>query len=115
MLLRGSDQRNHHETIDRPEAKCKLAVGTGPSYSTNHYESQLLNDVCVLVAQLRLATPWDVAHQAPLSVEFSRQEYWSGVPLPSPGDLPDPGMEPGSPAMQADPLPSEPPGSPTEE
>ena len=48
------------------------------------------------------ATPWTVAHQAPLSMEFSRQEYWSGLPFPSPGDLPDPGIEPGSPALQAD-------------
>ena len=45
---------------------------------------------------------------------FSRQEYWSGVPLPSPGDLPDPGIEAGSPALQADALPSEPPGKPPE-
>ena len=110
MLLRGSDQRNHHETIHRRETKCQLAVGIGPSYSTNLFESQLLNDV--LVAQLCLATPWDAAHQAPLSVEFSRQEYWSGLPVSSPGDLPDPGMEPGSPALQADPLPSEPLGNP---
>ena len=43
---------------------------------------------------------------------FSRQEYWSGLPVPSPGDLPDPGIEPGSPALQADTLPSEPPGKP---
>ena len=43
---------------------------------------------------------WTVAHQAPLSIEFSRQEYWSGLPCPSPGDLPDPGMEPGSPTLQ---------------
>ena len=55
-------------------------------------------------------TPWTVAYQAPLSMGFSRQEYWSGVPFPSPGGLPDPGMEPGSPALQADALPSEPPG-----
>ena len=55
-------------------------------------------------------TPWTVAHQAPPSLEFSRQEYWSGLPLPSPGDLPDPGIELGSPALQADTLPSEPPG-----
>ena len=54
-----------------------------------------------------LATPWTVAHQAPLSVEFSRQEYWSGLPFASPGDLPDPGIEPGSPALQADSLPTE--------
>ena len=46
-------------------------------------------------------TPWTVVHQAPLSMEFSRQEYWSGLPLPSPGDLPDPGTEPGSPALKA--------------
>ena len=45
-------------------------------------------------------------------MEFSRQEYWSGLPIPSPGDLPDPGIEPRSPALQADPLPSEPPGKP---
>ena len=55
-------------------------------------------------------TPWAVAWQAPLSMEFSRQEYWSGVPFPSPGDLPDPGIKPRSPALQADSLPSEPPG-----
>ena len=48
------------------------------------------------------ATPYSVAHQAPLSMEFSRQEYWSGLPCPSPGDLPDPGIEPRSPALQAD-------------
>ena len=47
-----------------------------------------------------------------LSMEFSRQEYWSGVPFPSPGDLPDPGVELRSPALQADSLPSEPPGKP---
>ena len=56
-------------------------------------------------------TPWTVAYQAPPSVGFSRQEYWSGLPFPSPGDLPDPGIEPGSPALQADALPSEPPES----
>ena len=66
---------------------------------------------CVLFSHVQLfATPWTVAHQAPLSLEFSRQEYWSGLPFPSPGDLPDPGIKPGSPALQADSLPSEPPG-----
>ena len=50
------------------------------------------------------ANPWTVAHQAPLSMEFSRQEYWSGLPCPSPGGLPDPGIEPRSPAWQADSL-----------
>ena len=56
-------------------------------------------------------TPWTVAYQAPLSMGFSRQVYWSGLPFPSPGDLPNPGIEPRSPALQADALPSEPPGS----
>jgi len=54
-------------------------------------------------------TPWTVAHQAPPSMEFSRQEYWSGLPFPSPGDLPNPGIKPRSPALQADALTSEPP------
>ena len=53
-------------------------------------------------------TPWTVAHQATLSKGFSRQEYWVGLPFPSPGDLPNPGIKPGSPALQADSLPSEP-------
>ena len=53
-------------------------------------------------------TPWTVAHQAPLSIEFSRQEYWSGSPFPSPGDLPKPGIEPGSLALQAYSLKSNP-------
>ena len=55
-------------------------------------------------------TPWTVACQAPLFMEFSRQEYWSGLPFPTPGDLPDPGIEPGSPTLQADSLPFEPLG-----
>ena len=58
------------------------------------------------------ATPWTVAYQPPPSMGFSRQECWSGLPFPSPGDLLNPGIEPGSPALQADTLPSEPPGKP---
>ena len=57
-------------------------------------------------------TPWTVASQAPLSMEFSRQEYWSGLTFSSPGDLPNPGIEPRSPALQADSLQSEPPRKP---
>ena len=65
------------------------------------------------LSRVRLfATPWTVALQAPLSMGFFRQEYWSGLPFPSPGDLPNPGIEPGSPALQADALSSEPPGKP---
>ena len=56
------------------------------------------------------AAPWSVADNAPPSMGFSRQEYWSGVPLPSPEDLPNSGIEPGSPTLQGDSLPSEQPG-----
>ena len=58
------------------------------------------------------ATPWNVAQQAPLSMEFSRQEYWSGLPYPPPEDLPDLGIEPRSPTFQADSLLYVPPGKP---
>ena len=73
---------------------------------------------CVVLVAQRCPTlwdPWTVAHQAPPAMGFSRQEYWSGLPLlplPSPGDLPDPGVEPRSPALQADALTSVPPGKP---
>ena len=63
------------------------------------------------LSRVRLfATPWTADYQAPPSMELSRQEYWSGLPFPSPGDLPNPGIEPGSPSFQADALTSEPPG-----
>ena len=61
---------------------------------------------------LTLCDPWTVAHKAPSSVRFSRQEYRSGLPFPSPEDLPDPGIEPRSPTLQADTLTSAPPGKP---
>ena len=67
--------------------------------------------VCWSLSRVRLfVIPWTAAHQAPLSMEFSRQEHWSGLPIPSPKDLPNPGIEPRSPTLQADSLPSEPPG-----
>ena len=60
------------------------------------------------LSRVRLfATPWTVAPQAPPYMGLSRQEYWSGLPFPSLGDIPDPGIEPRSPALQADALPSE--------
>ena len=66
-----------------------------------------------LLSQVQLfATPWTVAHQASQSMGFSRQEYWSGLPVPSPGDLPGPEIEPMSPTLQADTLTSELPGKP---
>ena len=57
-------------------------------------------------------TPWTVAYQAPPPMEFARQEYWSGLPFPSPGDLPKPWIDAGSPALQGNALPSEPSGEP---
>ena len=69
-----------------------------------------INDAVKSLSHVRLCvTPWTVAYQAHPSMGFSRQEYWSGLPFPSPGDLPHPGIEPGSPALQADTLTSEPP------
>ena len=65
-----------------------------------------------LICVQLFATPWTVANQAPPSMEFSRQEHWSGLPCPPPRDLPNPGIKPGSPALQADALPSEPRGKP---
>ena len=67
--------------------------------------------ICLIVSD-SFATLWTVAHQAPLSTEFSRQEYWIGLPFSSPADPPHPRIEPGSPAFQADSLWSEPPGKP---
>ena len=66
------------------------------------------------LSRVRLfVTLWPVAHQAPLCMGFSRQEYWSGLPFPSPGDLPDPGIEPWSLTLQGDTLPSEAAGKPS--
>ena len=70
-------------------------------------------EACQSLSRVQLfVTPWTVACQSPLSIRFSRQGYWSGLPFPFPGDLPDPGIEPGSPALQAGSLPPEPPGKP---
>ena len=76
----------------------------------NHYSFVNFVKVKLLNHVQLFATPWIVACQAPPSMEFSRQEYWSGLPFPSPGDLPNPGIKSRSPALQADSLPSEPTG-----
>ena len=72
-------------------------------YAGHHLSCIILDRACVCtqsLSRVRLfATPWTVAHQAPLSMDFPRQEYWSGLPSPSPGDLLNPGIEPGSPAL----------------
>ena len=79
----------------------KKKLGTMPPCVLSHF------------SRVRLfVTLWTIGHQAPLSMGFSRKEYWSGSPFPSPGDLPNPGIEPGSPALEADALPSEPPRKP---
>ena len=77
----------------------------------NVYACMKRNSVSHCYAQL-FVTPWTVAYQAPPSKEFSREEYWSGLPFPSPGDLPDPGIESGFPALQVDSVLSEPPRNP---
>ena len=91
-----------------------LTLGSNPGLLYWQADSLLLCHLKVKsLSRVRLfATPWTAAYQSPQSVEFSRQEYWSGFPLLSPGDLPDPGIKPGSPALQADALPSEPSGKP---
>ena len=82
-----------------------VSVGSlGPDVHKALFEANHGAFVCVWLFTI----PWTVAHQVPLSVEFSREEYWSRLPFPSPGDLPDPGIKPRSPALQADSLPSEP-------
>ena len=71
-------------------------------------ESFASNVAKLLVAQCLwlFVTPWTIAYQAPLSMEFFRQKYWSGLPFPSPADLPDPGIKPRSPALESDSLPA---------
>ena len=81
--------------------------GLPPSFLPSEEEVKSLSRVQLF------ATPWTVAYKAPVCMEFSRQEYWSGLPFPSPGDLPHSGIKPRSPTLQADALPSEPPGKPT--
>ena len=78
-----------------------------------HSSSGTLSEAKSLSRVRLFVTPWTVAYQAPLSMGFSRQEYWSGLPFPSPGDLPNPGIEPGFPTLEADTLTSEPPGKPS--
>ena len=78
-------------------------------------KSSIFHCVCVLSQFSHVwlfVTPWTVAHRASLSMGLSRQEYWSGFPFPSPGDRPNSGIKLRSPALQIDPLPSEPPGKP---
>ena len=88
---------NHFEEITRV-ISCNLLK----SYLNGHYARILI--LWLIKLKLLFPTPWTVAYQAPPSMGFSRQEYWSGLPSPSPGDHPDPGIEPWSPTPQADTL-----------
>ena len=92
----GDDSISNHDTLQ--QVLCRVHL---PAFVLSHFS-------CVQL----FSSLWTVASQAPLSMGFSRQEYWSGLPCPSPGDLPNPGIEPESPALQADCLHLEPPGSP---
>ena len=92
-------------------------VGVAGQFQTEDNQNQLFRGLPGFFLQLKVkslsrvqlfATPWPVARQAPPSMGFSRQEYWSGLPFPPPGDLPDPGIEPKSSTLQAGSLPSEP-------
>ena len=103
-------QTHVHRVGDAIQPSHPLSSPSPPVFNLSHHQKKrkkVKSFSCVWL----FVTPWTVAYQAPLSMEFSRQEYWSGLPFPSPGDLPNPGIEPGSPALQADTLPSEPPGN----
>ena len=93
------------------KCSCKLTIqSTG--FVSSPFKSSY-NGLSEVLSRVQLCViPWTVAYQALLSIEFSKQEQWSGLPFPHPEDLPDPGIEPRSPALQADALPSEPPGKP---
>ena len=89
-----------------------MKISFNEKTSENHVCQLYVGSESEVTQSCPTATPWTVAYQAPPSMGFSRQEYWSGLPLPSAGDLPSPEIEPGSPALQADSLPSEPSGKP---
>ena len=92
---------------------CKEKVILSLSYNRIKHVSKKSESIHQTLSHVRLfVTPWTIAYQAPLFVQFSRQEYWSGLPFLSPKDLPNPGIEPGSPALQADSLLSKAPEKP---
>ena len=96
--------KNSNELFGQPNALKVLGPLPDPLWHKSEVKS---------LSRVQLfATPWTVAYQPPQSMGFSRQEYWSGLPFPSLGDLPDPRIEPGFPTLQADSLPSELPGKP---
>ena len=98
------------EAFPFPQAAVVSCMDGFPPLDTSRAIMAAVSEVKLLNHVRLFATPWTVACQAPLSMGFSRQEYWSGLPFPSPEDLSDSGIEPRSPSLQADALPSEPPG-----
>ena len=97
------DQPSHCSMNCTPRSCCAPTVAC--EFTQREWSRPVVSDSAI---------PWTGAYQAPPSMESSRQEYWSGLPFPFPGDLPNPGIEPRSPALQADTLQSEPPGKPGE-
>ena len=87
-----------------------ISMTASKAQGAGRWEDKMKVKVKSLSPVQLFVTPWTVARQAPPSMRFSRQDYWSGLPLPSQGDLPNPGIELGSPVLEADSLPSEPPG-----
>ena len=112
--LRSSGFGICHSFVCRADFICSISQKGGP-FLPHWSACGLPHTVKVKsLSRVRLfVTLWTIARQALLSMGFSRQEYWSGLPFPSPGDLPDPGIEPRSPALRADALTSEPPGKPS--
>ena len=95
--------------LAEPRTQGKIAMRQVAGHSN---QSSITMCLCPSLSRVCLfATPWTIAPQAPRSMGFSRQEHWSGLPRPSAGDIPDPGIEPRSPAFQTDSLPSELPGN----
>ena len=112
--LHGLSETAYLLVCKRPSARGGGEAKKSATWSKSGKVAQLSWLEEALVAQSCLTLqPYGLGRQASLSMGFSRQEYWSGLPFPSPGDLPDPGIEPGSPAFQADSLPSELPGKPS--
>ena len=87
--------------ISGPQFCLIVRISQGALIRKNNSYGQSLAVIWLLSHVRLFAVPWTAAHQAPLSMGFSRHEYWSGSPFPSPGDLPDPGIEPVSPTLQA--------------
>ena len=111
--LVSEDSRLHRGCQSVSAAGSKVPRDHGEGSDQRCWLLQIFSTCGQSLSRVRLfATLWTVARQAPLSMGFPRQEYWSGLSFPSPGDLPNPGIEPSSPALQADSLLSEPPGKP---